>query len=151
MAEAKAVEGPWRSAHVVGDGLLAVSGYDDTLRRELQRPRPYGLRLIDTREWTVETVDERVGYFQPASGALVVSDGGYGRNSGVVALELDGRRRFRLHEGRDATAIAAGGLLYVTPYGPSRTHVIDLRTGRTIRVLAPGQPPTLIPPPAPIG
>jgi hypothetical protein len=148
-AEAKGVEGPWRSAHVVGDGLLAVSGYDDRLRNNRQEPHPYGLRLIDTREWSVETVDPRIGHFVPVPGAILVADGGYGRNGGVVALELDGRRRFQRLAGRDAAATAVGGLVYITPYGPSRTHVVDLRSGRTVRVLPPGEPPLLIPPPLP--
>jgi DNA-binding beta-propeller fold protein YncE len=146
-AEAKGVEGPWRSAHVVGDGLLAVSGYDDRLRNNRQEPHPYGLRLIDTREWSVETVDPRIGHFVPVPGAILVADGGYGRNEGVVALER--RRRFQRLAGRDAAATAVGGLVYVTPYGPSRTHVVDLRSGRTVRVLPPGEPPLLIPPPLP--
>jgi hypothetical protein len=146
-AEAKMTEGPWRIAHALGDGMLAVSGWTDTVHGDRPRARPHGLHMIDTREWTAETVDERVSWFVPAPGALVVADGGYGRNSGVVALELDGSRRFRLLAGRDASATAVGGLLYVTSYRPSRTHVVDLRSGRTVRALPPGEPPLLIPPP----
>jgi len=146
-AEAKGVTGPWSQAQVLGGGWLAVSGWDDTIRGDHQERRPHGLRLIDTREWTAETVDERVSSFVLAHGTLLVADGGYGRNSGVVALNPDGTRRFRLLGGRDAGAAIAGGLLYATPYGPSRTHVVDLRTGRTVGVLPRGEMPALIPEP----
>ena len=146
-AEAQGVEGPWRSAHVVGDDLLAVTGWDDRFRDGEQVAHPYGLRLIDTRDWSVETLDRRIGHFVPVPGALLIADGGYGRNSGIVVLELDGTTRFRALAGRDVGAIAIGGLLYATPHEGSRIHVIDLRSGRTVHVVPPGPPPLLILPP----
>jgi hypothetical protein len=149
QAEAKAVEGPWRTAHVLGDGMLAVTGWDDRLGADgLPDPHPYGLRLIDTRDWSVETIDARIGHVVPVPGALLVADGGYGEASGVAALELDGTPRFRALAGRDASAIAIGGLVYATPYSGGRTQVIDLRSGRTVKIVPPGPPPLLIPPPA---
>jgi hypothetical protein len=133
-AEAKAVEGPIRQVDVIAPGRLAVTGWDDVVRGTEQIPRPYGLRIVDTETWRFEVADPRVRSFVPAPGALLVTDGGRGPRSGVVALDLDGRERFRLLEGRDASAIAAGGRLYATAHGPGRMHVVDLRSGRRIRV-----------------
>lgn len=135
-AEAQATEGPWRDAHVIAPGRLAVTGRDD-VDGTPDTARPYGLRLVDTETWRYVTVDEAVRWVTPAPDALVIADGGRGPRSGVTVLGLDGRERFRLLDGREAGAVAAGGLLYATDYGSGRLHVADLRTGRPLHGLPP--------------
>jgi hypothetical protein len=143
-AEAKGAEGPYRQAHLITRDVLAVTGYNESMRDHRQEQRPYGLRLIETRHWSVRTVDERVASFHAAPRALVVGDGGYGQAGGVVVFDPDGSKRFRRFEGRDVWVQTAGRWLYAQASG--RTHAIDLTTGHTVRMLR-GDPPTLIPSP----
>jgi hypothetical protein len=61
-AEAKQVAGTWRAACWLGGGTLAVWGTDTaitgtTLAEQRMDQRPSGLKLIDTRTWTVRPVD----------------------------------------------------------------------------------------------
>ena len=61
-AEAKQVVGSWRGACWLGGGLLAVSGADsrvvgDTVAEQRVERRPSGLKLVDTRSWTVRPLD----------------------------------------------------------------------------------------------
>jgi hypothetical protein len=65
-AEAKQVAGSWRSACWLGDGLLAVSGADAgitgaTVAEQRLDMRPNGLKLVDTRSWTVRPLDPAAG------------------------------------------------------------------------------------------
>lgn len=51
-AEAKILSGPSRNALWLGDGELAVTGYDGSAAGH-HREIPSGLELIDTANWTV--------------------------------------------------------------------------------------------------
>jgi hypothetical protein len=55
-AEAKILSGPSRNALWLGDGQLAVTGYDGSAKGH-HREIPSGLELIDTADWTVRQVD----------------------------------------------------------------------------------------------
>jgi hypothetical protein len=61
-AEAKQVAGTWRSACWLGGGTLAVWGGDssvtgDTPETQRMDQEPSGLKLVDTRAWTVRPLD----------------------------------------------------------------------------------------------
>jgi hypothetical protein len=134
-AEAYARVGPVRDAAWIGAGRIALSGYDgDAVLRsgggiegEL---RPAGLHVIDTRDWTIRTLDERASSFVAASGLLLTS-GPEGR--GLGAYTPDGGERFHVLEGRRLETVAtAGSLAYVRTPPESALHVVDLARGRVI-------------------
>ena len=146
-AEASSRVGPVRDAAWIGAGRIALSGYDgDAVWRsdgaiEGER-RPAGLHIIDTRDWTIRTLDERASSFVAAAGLLLTS-GPEGR--GLIAYSPDGGERFHVLDGRHVEIVAsAGSLAYVrTPPEPA-LHVIDLARGRVIGTSAPGRAALLL-------
>jgi len=146
VAHAKLVEGATRQALLLGGGRLAVTGTDEAAQGERQRSTPHGLRIVDLRSWTVATADRRVAYVHPAAGTLLAA--GTGARSGVRAFGLDGGRRWTALAGRPVDPVASGPRVYAREYrGRNRTHVLDLRTGRTLAVLSTNDLPVLVPPP----
>jgi hypothetical protein len=74
-AEAKAMQGPQRQAIWLGDGRLAVTGVDyaasvDTRGQEQETDTAAGLKLIDTRNWNVRTLDQTTSSALYSSGVL---------------------------------------------------------------------------------
>jgi hypothetical protein len=103
----KAAEGPRRQARWLGHGLLAVTGKDSHASMgsngaEAQWETAAGLRLIDTRRWTVRTIDARASDVALASGTLLASSllwdsrAGTVSGSGLTGYALDGMRRFHV-------------------------------------------------------
>jgi hypothetical protein len=143
-AEAYARVGPVRAAAWIGEGRIAYSGYDgDAVWRSgggvEGEQRPAGLHVVDTRDWTVETLDERASTFDAAAG-LVLTDG-----RGLAAYSPDGRERFRALADRRLEIVAtAASLAYVrTPPEPA-LQVVDLADGRIIGTSAPGRATLLL-------
>ena len=68
-----ALESFLRSARWLGAGTLAVSGEDLPASEPPNRadPVPDGLRLVDTRTWTIRTVDPEAQTFDHAGGLLL--------------------------------------------------------------------------------
>jgi hypothetical protein len=74
-AEAKAMQGPERRAVWLGDGRLAVTGVDyvasvDGHGNEQEVDKPAGLKLIDTSNWSVRTLDHTTSSITYADGVL---------------------------------------------------------------------------------
>ena len=136
-AEAAVQAGPVRTATWIGDGRIALSGYDgDVVWRpggdvESER-RPAGLHVIDTRDWRVRTVDERASAFASAAGLLLTG----GR--GLAAYSEDGARRFEVLGDRRLEIVAtAGSLAYVRTHPRPELHTVDLASGRVVGTSAP--------------
>ena len=139
-AEASARVGPVRDAAWIGAGRIALSGYDgDAVRRpdggvEGER-RPAGLHVIDTRDWSIRTLDERASTFVAAAGLLLTS-GPEGR--GLAAYSPDGGERFHMLDGRHVEIVAsAGSFAYVRTPPEPELQVVDLAHGRVIGTSAP--------------
>jgi hypothetical protein len=119
-----------RDAVWLGAGRLALAGTE--LRRR-PGPRlgvvPVPVSLIDSRTWTVRTIDASATGVTLARGRLLA----YGPR-GVRAYSLRGRRLFETLGRRRVWSVAArGGIAYATSRG--RTHVIDTGTGRVRRTI----------------
>ena len=146
-AEAYARVGPVRDAMWIGEGRIAVSGYDgDAVWRSgggvEGEQRPAGLHVIDTRDWTVRTLDERASTFDAAAG-LVLTSGPDGR--GLAAYSPDGRERFHALDDRRLEIVAsAGSLAYVRTPPEAALRVVDLADGRVIGTSAPGRATLLL-------
>ena len=132
-----------RSARWLGASTLAVAG-EDVPASEPQSGAdfvPHGLRLVDTRTWTIRTIDPEAQTFDLAGGLLLAWRwyAEHGRPPmGVAAYDVTGKPRWRRFSGSNATVWAPGGRhLYVDVgnRGKRRTHIVELSTGRTVRTL----------------
>jgi hypothetical protein len=158
-AQAKGTTGPQRAASWLGRGLLAVTGADEETftdaRGALQmRLRPAGLDLVDTRSWTARTIDPGASGLVRAGGLLLATgeswDSDNDRRSaiGLTAYGLDGRRRFRLLDGRQVWVAWVHGdravLGVVARDGRERPlRTVDLRRGAVIATRR-DEPPILL-------
>lgn len=129
-----ASEGPVRTVHWLGDGLLAISGWD---ARGTEKPIAAGLKLVDTRAWSVRTLDEAAGQITIAGRILLAH--GFRFAAGLTAYDREGRRLW--HAFGRATignVEASGNRVYVYRYfrlAPGRVIVLDLRTGERLRTV----------------
>jgi hypothetical protein len=135
-AYAKEVSGPTRTASWLGDGVLAVAGSDETPSGQV---RPAGLSLIDTRHWSVRTIDRGATDVSVAGDLLLATSSAA---TGLTAYAFDGTTRFRAFDGRQAWIEALDGRrAYVGVVRPGATadttRVLDLATGRATNGSAP--------------
>ena len=160
-AQAKEVSGPVRQACWLGDGLLAVAGSEDRVRKDpggqLQNEEvPSGAQLLDTRSWTVRPLDAQASQVSYRGGWLLTFGGGWNgagqrwHGAGLTVYGPGGRPPLHLFGTRFvADAQVSGDLAYAwltEGNGDTATAIVDLRTGRVLRVLAgPAAPPYLLP------
>jgi hypothetical protein len=143
-AHAKGADGPTRSARWLGGGLLAVAGADQALVGEESSHRAVGLGLLDTRDWTVRTIDPGAADVRVAGDALLATGSSWDpgarepKTIGLVAYGVDGHRRYRLFERRETwVRHVVDGRAYVDVIGRSpqsaSVRVVDLASGRVSR------------------
>jgi hypothetical protein len=153
--------GAYRTARWVGDGKIAVAGEVTRTRRDWRRAArrglpvtrtdPYGLRLIQTADWTATTLNPLLQSFTLAGGLLLGMNSDplslAGANpTGLVAYGSDGRRRFTRFraEARGWLRAVAWPYAYVRDLRPRRTYVVDLRSGRRVGEAGSRRPPVLL-------
>jgi hypothetical protein len=137
-ADAKGDSGPIRNAQWLGNGLLLVAGSNLHDTRRSLASDPSGLELVDTRRWTVRTLDPRADSFAVADGLLLATGTRWHGNTnptgmGLVAYGRDGNRRFALLAGQAVwldTTPAIDARAEIGVYGRTRWFVVDLRTGQ---------------------
>jgi hypothetical protein len=140
-AEAKAFEGPVRYARWVSESVLAVYGANHYARDEAGNvvhhgTRGAGLKLVDTRSWTVRTIDNSTSYARVHQGLVLATSGSCEETScvgdGLTVYDLDGSKLFHVLEGKSVWVRAAyEGRAYVA-VNDERTRVVDLRTGSVV-------------------
>ena len=138
----------WRHAAWAGDGRIAVTGahWPRPGRRGLpDGPVPFGVRMIDTRTWTISTLDSRPDSMHVAGSTVLAAgtrwfDGGRNaRSTGLLGFDATGRRTFTRFRGQDVAVLGSrGGLGYVWVRPTRTTHVIDLADGRTVNTVRTG-------------
>jgi DNA-binding beta-propeller fold protein YncE len=129
-AATKEISGHQRDAHWLGDGLLAVSGSNNTR----DHTQPAGLLLIDTSNWSVRTFDPDATGFELAGNLLLATgeraESGRAVGIGIAAYAFDGGKRFRVLDGQPAwLELAYGGRAYVGVSGQNPLTIVDLKTG----------------------
>jgi hypothetical protein len=143
-AEAKIISGPSRSALWLGDGQLAVTGYDGSTKGHHMEV-PSGLELIDTADWTARQVDRHSSSAMLAAGRLLAfgtafGTGQNGANQGY-GLTLYGpgdRQPVHRFGAKQAGWIQVyGDLAYVQLMDANLSNlegyaVVDLRSGRVL-------------------
>jgi hypothetical protein len=139
----------WRHAVWAGDGRIAVTGDhwpSPQGRRLPDGPVPFGIRMIDTRTWTIATLDPRPDSMHVAADTVLASgtrffDGGQRTEStGLLAFDETGRRAFTRFRGRPVTLLGSRGTLgYVWIRRTRTAHVIDMADGRTLNTIRTGR------------
>jgi hypothetical protein len=132
-----------RLAEVLPNGAIAVTGEDRPATDPYPgKPIPFGLRLIDPRDWTVRTVDAEAQDFTLAGGTLLARRWSMPRDGlggiGVRAYDSAGELRWERFGGADTIVRGAAGrraYVEVKRDGRKRIHVLDLDSGRTERTL----------------
>jgi hypothetical protein len=138
----------WRHAVCAGDGRLAVTGDHWPAvrgRGPSNGPVPFGLRMIDTSTWTIETLDSRTDAMHVAGDTVLASgtrwfdNGRRSESTGLLAFDEAGRRAFTRFRGRPVTLLGSRGRLgYVWIRRTRTAHVIDLDDGRTLNEIHTG-------------
>ena len=155
-AEAKVwSSGPERHARWLGNGFLAVWGIDtesklDQAGNPQARQASAGVKLIDTRDWRVSTLDAQASGLTVADRTLLVFgwlwDSAAQQSSGVglTAYGQDGSRRFHRFGAAPLYAVHAVGSRAFAPVGESSYAVLDARTGRVLRRISGQMPEPLL-------
>ena len=143
-AEAKAWDGPLRNAMWLGNGLVAISGWDahayvDPSGNEQMTERAAGLQLIDTRAWSVRTLDAGADSFTRAGADLLATGSTWDSSSdsrpgiGLVDYGPDGSQRFTLLAGESVFVYQVfRGRAFVYGLDGNTAQVIDLGTGKVV-------------------
>jgi hypothetical protein len=157
-AEAKGMNGPIRAARWLGDGLVAVSGEDNTMARRkgggfVASGKGAGLTVIDTHDWTAQTIDSRADAMTIADGVLLAtgvtwrstSGGATTTGEGVAAYGPDRALLWRFDEGSRRWVLSAyGGRAVVGRASGNVYDVVDVRTGTVLRAKVAGSFPQLL-------
>jgi hypothetical protein len=153
LAAEKAIAGPSRVARWLGGGLLAVSGGDYSMSGESPRYDPIGLRLIDTRTWTVRDFGGGTDSILPAGDRLLATADVWSselklpRPPGLRVYGRDGRERLHLYDGERPWVMYADAVRALIRVD-GRVDVVDLATGRVLEHRK-SAPVPLVPPGAP--
>ncbi|MGH2451905.1 MAG: hypothetical protein ACRDGE_11695 [Candidatus Limnocylindria bacterium] len=142
-AEAKgASDGSLRSAVWLGDGLLAVSGFDDHASfgdegNQTQTTEPAGVTLVDTRTWSRRMLEPDATEVSIAGELLLVWNWETVafEGAGLSAFDRAGERRFRLFEREPLADVqVVGRRAYVTFDDSSscQGRIVDLQAGRVL-------------------
>jgi hypothetical protein len=150
-AQAKVVEGPYRDARWLGEHHVAVTGIDYRGLKEGEwDASAVGLRLIDTRNWSVRTLADRVTGLIRVRDLLLAFGGNWPEGSpgaGLLAYGPDAAERFHALGERPI-----GWVETAWPYGyvprangqSQRRDVIDLRSGRLMRTTSTRRPVSIL-------
>ena len=141
----------WRHAVWAGEGRIAVTGDHWPAVRGRRPPPgpvpdPFGLRMIDTSDWSIGTLDARTDSMHVAEGTVLASgtrffNGGRRTEStGLIAFDHAGRRAYTRFRGRPVVLLGSRGRLgYVWVRRDRTAHVIDLPSGRSLHTIRTGR------------
>jgi hypothetical protein len=146
-AEAKGMQGPERGVVWLGNGRLAVAGVDHELAtrngQEQETDVPAGLKLVDTRSWSVRTLDRATTTVTFAHGVLFASGTSWDSRTskttgeGLTAYDAGGRKLYHRYGDEQIFGVTPmpRGVLVSGNLGSSvypREDVLDSRSGRVI-------------------
>ena len=146
-AQAKSIEGPTRFAAWYG-GDLVVSAVDyHGLRDNRVHVTNHGVRLVDTDDLSVRTLDKDAGSFAVVAGRLLLYGGAYGSRTGVGLDGHDraGKRVFALFGDRHIGYVQSAGRYAIVSEENSTLHrVVDVPTGRVVKTARTKGPTTIL-------
>jgi hypothetical protein len=138
------VDGRWRDASWLGTDSIAVTGFHSPPARRGSRfpppEEPYGVRLIDTSDWSIRTLAEKPNQLLAASDRLLAHGTSWSRgwrhseSTGLLAFDTDGTAVFTRFPGQEVVLAGATDThAYVWVRATKTLHVLDLHDGRTLR------------------
>lgn len=144
-ASAKLSGSATREAVWLGEGLIAVSGFDNgTFRPDGQ---PAGVTIIDTRDWSICLLDRRPTRIALTGGTLLAWGGGdFGEQGGVglMGYALADGRRWHLFGRQYIDVHVYDGYAYaINSWDGWHVSTVDVSSGR-ILVEREGRPPTVL-------
>jgi hypothetical protein len=132
-AQAKAIDGPDRSAVWLPSGMVAVSGNEYVSNGDDMSITPAGLSLIDPGDWSVRRLSDQPGWVTFRDGAVLASAWEEGSDEQtVIVFDPDGTLRFSLARTGADLSQTHGGYLYATTHDGTRFEIVDLATGETV-------------------
>jgi hypothetical protein len=147
-AEAKAMQGPDRRAVWLRSGRLAVTGIDyqasvDNKGQQHELDKPTGLKLIDTRTWSVRTLDRTSSSVTFSGGVLFAFSTSWDSRtsklsgSGLTAYDTGGRKLYHRYGRQPIGSVEAvpRGVLVRGSQGSAVFHHQDLLEPRSGRLL----------------
>lgn len=150
-----ALSGPRRYALWLRNGILAVYGTDDRASVDAagkvrQESTPSGLRLVDTRDWSVHMLDASANLAAVAQGALVAAGSTWDSQldrttgTGLTVFGADGGVRAHLFGSRVVWFQVAGPRVFVALPSPETGYtIVDAAAGAVVRTLR-GRPLPLV-------
>jgi hypothetical protein len=126
-AEAKVpLAGSWRSGAFLGDGKLAVWGYDSVRTGPEQvETTPAGLSVIDTNDWARRVIDAHAWHAAFASGTLLATY----RDGGLSGFTPVGERKYHRFAREALGVVATFGERAFVAFDRKPVHVVEARTG----------------------
>ena len=132
-AQAKAIDGPDRSAVWLPSGMVAVSGNEYVSNGDDMSITPAGLSLIDPGDWSVRRLSDQPGWVTFRDGAVLASAWEEGSDEQtVIVFDPDGTLRFSLARTGADLSQTHGGFLYAATHDGTRFEIVDLVTGETV-------------------
>jgi hypothetical protein len=141
-AEAKGVNGPTRTAQWLGNGVVGVTGGDETAtldgNKELHASwSPAGLTLIDTNTWGTRVIDRGADSFTVDGDTMLVTgakwDDSARSGMGLAAYSFDGSRKLSVLRGDAAYLMLAWrGKAYLGLDGSNSATIVDLSAGKVV-------------------
>ena len=142
---AKSLDGPAREARWLGDHVIAVTGRQYRTGRDGEVTEiPAGLDFVDTRDWTVRSLDPGVSAISLARGMALAYGGGGAKWRGLTAYGPDGRRRFHVLGERLVTFVEVVGRYAYVVESERTTIVVDLRSGRLVSKATTAHPTAVV-------
>lgn len=145
-AAAKAIEGPVRQARWLGDGVLAVSGFDYSTVGEGQSQhvvmKPAGVELVDTGSWHARMLSTASSDASVGAGLVIAGGGTWDESSqvtsgpGLLGFALDGAKRWTLHAGEERSLYGSAGSVGYVWLSQGKLEVVDLASGTVLATLA---------------
>jgi hypothetical protein len=146
-AEAKGMQGPERRVVWIGNGRLAVAGVDHELStrngQEQETDTPAGLKLVDTRSWSVRTLDRTTTTVTFAHGILFATGTSWDSRAskmtgaGLSAYDAGGHELYHRYGAEQIFGVTpmprgvlVSGNLASSVY--PREDLVDARSGRVI-------------------
>jgi hypothetical protein len=136
------LKGPVRVARWLGGDRVVVAGFNNRAGEHGTVYEAAGVRLIDTRNWSVRTLAEDASDALIAGDTVLAFGGTQGpaglRGVGLYGFGSDGRERFHLFEDRFVAVVSAvDRYAYVAEQSEAETRieVVDITSGRVVRTV----------------
>jgi hypothetical protein len=147
--------GPERHARWLGNGYLAVWGLDNTTTLDERgngqmRQSAAGVKLIDTRDWSVRTLDPQASGLAVADRTLLAfgwlwdSSAQQAAGVGLTAYGDDGSPQFHRFGAVPLYAVHVVGSRAFVPVSESAYVVLDPQTGRVLRRISGRMPEPIL-------